>query len=163
MTVSLTFSVCVCLLISRGLSVSVSVCVSLSQSLLSLSPSVSLPRFSQASAPPMGQSQLAPHPPPPLPRNLQAGKLPPIRGHSREVGEGGWAWLLRLSLGLCPLHRLPQVLSVSASGGVRAAQRRSADGSDGSEGRPAPGERSLGAPRLGRTLVSPLKDPSASK
>ena len=134
---------------SLRLCFSPSLCVSLSQSLLSLSPSVSLPRLSQASAPPMGQSQLAPHPPPPLPRSFQAGKLPPIRGHSREGGGGGgWAWLLRPSLGLCPLHQPPQVLSVSASGGVRAAQRRSADGSDGSEGRPPP-------PREGDPLEHP--------
>lgn len=128
---------------SLRLCFSPSLCVSLSQSLLCLSLSVSLPRLSQASAPPMGQSQLAPHPPPPLPRSFHAGKLPRIRGHSREVGAG--AWLLRPSLGLCPLHRLPQVLPVSASGGVRAAQRGSADGSDGSDGRE--GERDpLGHP-----------------
>ena len=90
MTVSLTFSLCVSLLFSQGLSVSVSprLCVCLSQSRLHLSLFVPLPRLSQASAPLTGQSQLAPQPAPPVPRSLQAGKLRPTGGHSREGGLG---------------------------------------------------------------------------
>lgn len=88
MTVSLTFSLCVSLLFSQGLSVSISPCLCVSLSVASPPFSVPLPRLSQASAPPTGQSQLAPQPTPPVPRSLQAGKLPPTRGHSREGGLG---------------------------------------------------------------------------
>lgn len=121
----LTFSVCFSLLISRGLFVSVSlrlcVCVSFSQSLL-LSFSV---RVSPTPLPGLSSSN-GPVPAGPAPATPTSQELPGWEAPSDqrpEPGSGGWAWLLRPSLGLCPLHRPPQVLPASASGGVRAAQR----------------------------------------
>lgn len=117
---------CLCGYLSSELSRSVCFSLSLrvSQS-LAVSLCVALPRFSQASAPPMGQSQLAPTPTP-TSQELPGGAQLPHSQTSGHSWEGGWARLLRPSSGQCPLPPPPQALL--ASGRVGASQGRRAGG-----------------------------------
>ena len=168
MTVSLTFSECVCLLISRGLSVSVSprlcVCLSLSRFLvfrrLCLSHASPRPQLLQWASPSWPRTR-HPHFP-------GASRLGSSLRSEATAGKGVGG-----GLGLAAATFARTVpFAPAASGSVGLGIRWGEGGPEAISGwirwvrgapPPPPGGRPLGAPRLGRTLVLPLRDPSTSK
>lgn len=105
---------------------------------------VALPRLSQASAPPMGQSELAPHPHSQFPGVSWPGPALPPSDQRLQPGRGTRPGG----------HYFPQDwCSLTSPSGVMVSQ-----GTEGRLGRVPPGEGSQGAPRPGHIPVYPLEE-----